>query len=66
MPNKETALLIIHVRTVIQIAELQRTDSCKVEYWLKDGVHPTAAGHELIAREWLNTFFRHNRAYKIE
>lgn len=22
-------------------------------YWLHDGVHPTAAGHELIAREWL-------------
>jgi len=28
-----------------------------VEYWLRDGVHPTAAGHELIAREWLKTFF---------
>jgi len=23
-------------------------------YWLWDGVHPTAAGHELIAREWLS------------
>lgn len=23
------------------------------EYWLWDGVHPTVAGHELIAREWL-------------
>jgi lysophospholipase L1-like esterase len=22
-------------------------------YWLHDGVHPTAAGHELIATEWL-------------
>ncbi|MEK3885176.1 SGNH/GDSL hydrolase family protein [Paenibacillus sp. PL2-23] len=22
-------------------------------YWLNDGVHPTAAGHELIAREWI-------------
>jgi len=22
-------------------------------YWLWDGVHPTAAGHDLIAREWL-------------
>lgn len=22
-------------------------------YWLQDGVHPTAAGHELIANEWL-------------
>ncbi|ANY66140.1 lysophospholipase [Paenibacillus sp. BIHB 4019] len=24
-------------------------------YWLWDGVHPTAAGHELLAREWLST-----------
>ncbi|MHA6480765.1 SGNH/GDSL hydrolase family protein [Paenibacillus sp. strain BS8-2] len=23
-------------------------------YWLWDGVHPTAAGHQLIAREWLS------------
>ncbi len=23
------------------------------EYWIPDGVHPSAAGHELIAREWL-------------
>lgn len=23
-------------------------------YWLWDGVHPTAAGHELIARQWLD------------
>lgn len=26
------------------------------EYWLRDGVHPSAAGHELIAREWIRTF----------
>ena len=25
-------------------------------YWLADGVHPTAAGHELIAREWIKAF----------
>ena len=23
-------------------------------YWLWDGIHPTAAGHELIARKWLD------------
>lgn len=28
----------------------------KAELWLYDGVHPTSAGHELIAREWLNYF----------
>jgi lysophospholipase L1-like esterase len=26
------------------------------EYWLQDGVHPTAAGHELIARQWIRAF----------
>ncbi len=25
-------------------------------YWLWDGVHPTPFGHEMIAREWLNTY----------
>ena len=25
-------------------------------YWLFDGVHPTAAGHQLIAREWIKKF----------
>ncbi len=26
------------------------------DYWLADGVHPTAMGHELIKREWINAF----------
>ena len=25
-------------------------------YWLRDGVHPSAAGHELIKNEWLKAF----------
>ena len=25
-------------------------------YWLRDGVHPSYAGHELIKREWLKAF----------
>lgn len=25
-------------------------------YWLIDGVHPTAAGHELITRQWIKSF----------
>ena len=25
----------------------------EAQYWLWDGVHPTAAGHALIAGEWL-------------
>ena len=26
------------------------------QYWLKDGVHPTSMGHEMIKREWLKAF----------
>lgn len=25
-------------------------------YWLRDGVHPTAKGHEMIKREWIAAF----------
>ena len=31
--------------------------ACKrapADYWIWDGVHPTVAGHELMAREWIN------------
>ena len=34
-------------------------EACKLaepSYWLHDGVHPTAMGHELIAREWMKAF----------
>lgn len=30
-------------------------EKCEASYWLRDGVHPTAAGHELIARALLET-----------
>lgn len=26
------------------------------DYWLRDGVHPTTVGHELIKREWMKAF----------
>lgn len=29
----------------------EATDKAEPSYWLSDGVHPTAAGHEIIARE---------------
>jgi lysophospholipase L1-like esterase len=31
-------------------------EACKkapAEYWIWDGIHPTVAGHEIMAREWL-------------
>jgi len=34
-------------------------DACQIqpaEYWLGDGVHPTPAGHQLIADAWLEVF----------
>lgn len=39
----------------------ERFDECVSKnqsnsYWLRDGVHPTASGHEMIAREWLRAF----------
>lgn len=31
----------------------QAAEIAEPSYWIWDGVHPTTAGHELIAREWL-------------
>lgn len=31
-------------------------DAPQMGYWLRDGVHPTYAGHELIKQEWLKAF----------
>ncbi len=45
-------LIFVPLQSVFEAA-------CKVAdstYWLMDGVHPTTAGHELIAREWLKAF----------
>lgn len=33
----------------------QAADATTPEYWLWDGVHPTPAGHELLASAWLAT-----------
>jgi len=31
-------------------------EKAPADYWTRDGVHPTATGHELIKRLWLETF----------
>lgn len=31
-------------------------DAPESGYWLRDGVHPTPAGHELIKQQWLKAF----------
>ena len=33
----------------------QATARTSPEYWAGDGVHPTLAGHALMARAWLQT-----------
>ena len=36
---------------------------CKTEdYWVGDGIHPNAGGHELIKRKWLESFMQHIHA----
>ena len=34
----------------------EATKLAPADYWLRDGVHPTTAGHELIKREWMKRF----------
>lgn len=39
-------------------------ESTGVAYWTEDGVHPTPAGHHLIAREWILAFYELFPEYK--
>ena len=34
----------------------EATEKAPVEYWLYDGVHPTAAGHQIIKNAWIDAF----------
>lgn len=36
--------------------KLDEADKIAPGYWLRDGVHPTEMGHELIKREWIKAF----------
>jgi hypothetical protein len=33
-------------------------EKAPADYWTADGVHPTACGHELIKRLWMDAFRR--------
>lgn len=34
----------------------QALELAPAEYWLRDGVHPTAAGHMIIKEAWMEYF----------
>ena len=36
-------------------------EKAPADYWLSDGVHPTAFGHEMIARAWYEKFAEMNK-----
>jgi len=46
-------LVFVHLQ---EMFDKVNVDAPASGYWLVDGVHPTAAGHELITRAWLNGF----------
>ena len=39
-----------------EVFDKANADAPTPDYWLVDGVHPTAAGHELIKQAWLKGF----------
>ena len=45
---------LLFVPLMEKFDEAAKTAPCS--YWLYDGVHPSAMGHELIKREWLKAF----------
>jgi lysophospholipase L1-like esterase len=51
--GKKFNLPVVHLQEKFDAGIAQNGDPV---YWLRDGVHPTPYGHELIAREWINTF----------
>ena len=48
---KEFSTLLVPLDSIFKKASVTRSP----EFWSADGVHPTSAGHALIARAWLNT-----------
>jgi len=46
-------VLFVPLQEIFDKADASAPEEC---YWLYDGVHPTAAGHELIKQAWLEAF----------
>ena len=56
MNGMETNSLATKFNTVFVGSQEVFDKACEkapADYWMWDGVHPTVAGHELMAREWL-------------
>ena len=54
MSNPDT-LFFVNIDNILP----EFDEACKTApstYWLRDGVHPTAAGHDLIKEAWLEGF----------
>lgn len=59
--EKAAAAKRIAAKFNLPLVDLQAAfdEACKIapaDCWTEDGVHPTAAGHELIKREWIKAF----------
>lgn len=48
---EETNSIFVPLQVEFDLA----SQKANAEYWIWDGIHPTAAGHELIARAWLKS-----------
>lgn len=59
--EKAAAVKRVAEKYNLPLIELQPAfdEACKkapADHWVRDGVHPTACGHEIIKRLWLQTF----------
>ncbi len=51
--GKKFGFPVLHLQEKFDACIAKNNDPA---YWVRDGVHPTVYGHELIAREWLSWF----------
>lgn len=61
VPEKAAVVKKLAAAYNLPLIELQPAfdkacESAPPEYWTRDGVHPTACGHEIIKRLWLEKF----------